>query len=92
MLLPASRLYRPWTKNALLNKLKMLRIKNEMTSAAKNKAYYHLWWHPHNFGNHPDECLEELKSILKHYNYLNEKFGLTSLNMRSTANYLKTPE
>jgi peptidoglycan/xylan/chitin deacetylase (PgdA/CDA1 family) len=92
LLLPASRLYRPWTKNALLNKLKMIRIKNEMTSAAKNKAYYHLWWHPHNFGNHPDECLEELKIILKHYNYLNKKFGFTSLNMRSTANYLKTPE
>jgi peptidoglycan/xylan/chitin deacetylase (PgdA/CDA1 family) len=91
LLLPASRLYRPWTKNALLNKLKMIRIKNEMTSAAKNKGYYHLWWHPHNFGNHPDECLEELKTILKHYNYLNEKFGMISLNMRSTANYLKTP-
>ena len=89
MLLPASRLYKPWTKYEWLNKLKMKRIINEMTSAAKNHAYYHLWWHPHNFGYHPAECLQELTIILKHYQQLNKKFGFTSLNMSNTQQYLK---
>jgi hypothetical protein len=89
MLLPASRLYKPWTKYEWLNKLKMKRIISEMTSAAKKHSYYHLWWHPHNFGYHPTECLQELAIILKHYQKLNKKFGFTSLNMSNTQQYLK---
>jgi len=87
--LPASRLYRPWSpKYALANKLKMRRILNEMTRAAKKGAYYHLWWHPHNFGNHPSQCLEELKEIIRHYNFLNKKYNFQSLTMTETTNFL----
>jgi hypothetical protein len=87
--LPATRLYRPWKPGQpLQNKLKMRRILNEMTEAAKKKAYYHLWWHPHNFGNNPRECLAELKQIIKHYRMLKEKYGFMTLTMQETAELL----
>jgi len=88
--LPASRLYRAWTsKSGLLNKLKMKRILNEMTAAAREGAYYHLWWHPHNFGWNPKECLNELNIILTHYKVLEKKYGFMSLTMLETKKYLQ---
>ncbi len=94
--LPASRLYRPWQPaEPIKNKLKMRRILNEMTEAAKKGAYYHIWWHPHNFGNNPKECLRELKQIVDHFNMLKEKHGFLSMNMNEITNHLlnkkKTP-
>jgi len=89
-LLPASRLYRPWILNPLLNRLKLKRILSEMTFAAENKLYYHLWWHPHNFGTHPSQCLEELHVILHHYTELSRKYSFKSMSMHDTANYLRT--
>jgi peptidoglycan/xylan/chitin deacetylase (PgdA/CDA1 family) len=86
--IPASRLYRAWTGNRILNKLKMKRIVSEMTKAAKNGGLYHLWWHPHNFGYHPNECLSELEEILQHHVSLQKKYGLLSLNMKGLREYL----
>ena len=86
--IPASRLYRSWTKNRMLNTLKMKRILSEMTLAAKSGGLYHLWWHPHNFGHHPNECLSELKQILEHYTSLHKEFGLLSMNMKGLRGHL----
>ena len=87
--LPATRLYRPWKPGQpIQNKLKMRRILNEMTIAAKKKAYCHLWWHPHNFGDNPRECLNELEQIVSHYQSLNKKYAFQSLTMNETASLL----
>jgi peptidoglycan/xylan/chitin deacetylase (PgdA/CDA1 family) len=89
--LPASRLYRAWRpKYALENKLKMKRILDEMTKAAKKGGYYHLWWHPHNFGYHPDECLQELGVIANHFNQLREQYGFETLTMQETTDKLRS--
>jgi len=81
--LPASRLYRPWKPSfKFQNKLKLNRILNEMTVAAQKGEYYHIWWHPHNFGNHPEQCLQELSTMLNHYQLLKEKYGFNSMNMK----------
>ncbi len=81
--IPASRLFRPWNSQlSILNKLKLKRILNEMTAAAKTGAYYHLWWHPENFGSFPNQCLAELRQIAQHYFFLNEKYGFESCNMQ----------
>jgi len=85
-LLPASRFFRPVSKYKILNKLKLNRIKNEMTKIAKNGDYYHLWWHPHNFGDYPEESLKELDVILKHFTYLKNKYNMKSLNMGNSNN------
>ncbi len=85
--LPAARLYRPWSGSfKFQNKLKLNRILNEMTMAAKNNAYYHLWWHPENFGTHPNECMHELQQIANHFHQLKSKYGMESLTMEETTN------
>ena len=61
------------------------RILNEMTMAAKNNAYYHLWWHPENFGTHPNECMHELQQIANHFHQLKNKYGMESLTMEETT-------
>ena len=85
----ASRLLRPYSPNKFLNDFKLKRIKSEMTDAAKNKEIYHLWWHPHNFGDFPVENLADLKSILNHFNYCNEKYGFQSYNMYEIGNFVR---
>lgn len=80
--LPASRLLRSWQpKRDALNKLHISRIKNEMTVAATHNECYHLWWHPENFGDHPQQNFEALNWVLEHYRSLKQKKGMLSLNM-----------
>ena len=77
----ASRLLRPYSSIKFFNDLKLKRIKSEMTAAAKNNEIYHLWWHPHNFGNNPEENIDDLKELLQHYKKCNLKYKFDSLNM-----------
>lgn len=80
--LPASRLLRPYRpKELFLNKMKINRIKAEMTRAAQHGEVYHLWWHPHNFGWYPKESMNDLTEILDHYVSCRERFGMKSMNM-----------
>jgi peptidoglycan/xylan/chitin deacetylase (PgdA/CDA1 family) len=88
--LPSSRFFRSWKpQNKIINHFKLLRIKLEMNYAAKYKKYYHIWWHPENFGNHPNECLQELKIILQHYLKLQKKYGFKSVTMSEFGEILK---
>lgn len=77
----ASRLLRPNSNKNFLDRKRIERIKSEMSTAAKNKEVYHLWWHPHNFGGNPTKNLEDLELILRHYKVCKDKYGLESLNM-----------
>jgi peptidoglycan/xylan/chitin deacetylase (PgdA/CDA1 family) len=82
VLLPASRFFRPYTtKERLVQNWKLNRIKKEMLYAARKGESYHLWWHPHNFGDSTSENLNQLVSILEHYKFLNSKYNFQSLNM-----------
>lgn len=84
--IPASRLLRPYRpKELFLNKMKIDRIKSEMERAAQYGEVFHLWWHPHNFGNYPNENMEGLKEILDHFAMCREKYGMQSLSMREIA-------
>ncbi|WP_239023045.1 polysaccharide deacetylase family protein [Pontibacter mangrovi] len=81
--IPASRFLRPVNgSKPLLNKLRLKRILNEMSEAAKRKECYHLWWHPHNFGNHPEQSMADLKIIIDHFKHLQHKFGMVSMSMQ----------
>ena len=80
--LPASRFLRPYNKaEALIQKIKVNRIKSEMLFAAINKRNYHLWWHPHNFGYSLTENMEMLTEIVSYYEELNLKYCFTSKSM-----------
>ncbi|MBL7701551.1 MAG: polysaccharide deacetylase family protein [Ferruginibacter sp.] len=86
--IPASRFLKPYNKNlAWLEKLKLKRIMNEMTYAAKNRELYHLWWHPHNFGVNIKENMENLSVLLKHYQHLRTKYGFANLTMKEAAGF-----
>ena len=80
--LPASRFLRPWTGNyQLANKLSLQRLVKELKAAALHKECYHLWWHPENFGDFPEENMRNLTLILEEYKKCKEKFGMVSWNM-----------
>jgi Polysaccharide deacetylase. len=86
--LPASRLLRPHNpRHRVLNQLRIRRICNEMTSAARYDHMYHLWWHPHNFGAFPEESLKELQFLLEHYSRLCKKFKMISKSMNEVADH-----
>lgn len=77
--IPASRFLRPYT--AGMSRLHLTRVKRELTTAAKSEAFYHLWWHPHNFGRHTQANLGLLEDILEHVTKLRDLYGFQSLNM-----------
>lgn len=86
--IPSSRFLRPYNKRfSFLENLKMKRIKNSMTHAAKNNLMYHLWWHPHNFGSNTDENFRQLEEILQHYQMLNQKHSFQNHTMASFAKF-----
>jgi peptidoglycan/xylan/chitin deacetylase (PgdA/CDA1 family) len=88
--IPASRLLRPYSpKLRHLEKLRLKRILNEMTFAAKNNLIYHLWWHPHNFGSYTKQNFIFLEKILEHYSQLKKLYFFQSSTMSALANELK---
>lgn len=89
--IPSSCFLRPYTKQlSILDPLRLNRIKNSLTRAAKNNQVYHLWWHPHNFGVHIEENFAFLERILKHYQFLHEQYGLQSKSMKEVAEEMTT--
>jgi peptidoglycan/xylan/chitin deacetylase (PgdA/CDA1 family) len=80
-ILPASRFLRPAFKNSFLHKMHVKRVLNEMTFAAKTNSNYHLWWHPHNFGNNVELSMEILDKIIKHFIMLSKEHNFISTNM-----------
>ena len=80
--IPSSRFLRPFSqKLSFLSSLQIHRIHSAMEDAAKRKAVFHLWWHPHNFGSNLSENLILLEKILEKYQFLNEKYGFESKTM-----------
>lgn len=79
---PASQFLRPVSRSLVqLDPLRLRRIRTSMDYAARNGLVYHLWWHPHNFGAHPDENLEFLSGILGHFRTLADEHRMVSRSM-----------
>ena len=70
-------------KLAKIHPLHISIIKQGMKEAAKRNAIYHLWWHPHNFGNNLNDNLNGLKKIVKHFTNLKDLYGMKSKSMGS---------
>lgn len=80
--IPASKFLRSSSKYPLLDRLQINRVKSGMLGAAKTNGVFHLWWHPHNFGQHTEANLNNLEELLKYYQTLNQKYGLRSMSMK----------
>lgn len=79
---PSSRFLRPYSKTLkFLEPLKIKRIKSAMTEAAENNEMYHLWWHPHNFGDNLEENFKNLELLFQHYAELRDKQQFESVTM-----------
>lgn len=88
--IPSSRFLRPYSPSLkILEGLRLKRIKDGMTYAAKTGNVYHLWWHPHNFGTQQEENFAFLESVLSHYQILNKKNNFTSITMSDLATQLE---
>ena len=75
-------------KLSFLNELKFKRIKDSMKYAAANGRIFHLWWHPHNFGDDINYSIGFLKKILTYYKFLEKKYEFQSLNMNEISKKL----
>ncbi len=83
---PASRFLRPVHKRwGARQTLRRRRTLQAMTRAAELGEVFHLWWHPHNFGAHPEANLSELDRILQHYTRLRDRYGMASESMAEVA-------
>lgn len=90
--IPASRFLRPYSRRLrVLESMRMRRIKNSMTHAAKHNQIFHLWWHPHNFGAYQKQNMQNLHNLLSHFNVLRETYGMESANMRELTERIETP-
>lgn len=88
--IPASRFFRPYDRKlAILEPLRMQRIKREIIHAAKYGKLYHLWWHPHNFGDNMEENIANLDSILNCFVQCRGKYGMVSYTMSEIAEIIQ---
>ena len=86
----ASRWLRPYKESeAKFDFLKIRRIKKQMTYAARKGKIFHLWFHPHDIGIHQDINFKILEEILKHYQFLKEKYNMQSANMAEVVELYK---
>jgi hypothetical protein len=84
---PASMFLRPWSRRlARFEPLRLRRVREAMTAAARSDGVFHLWWHPHNFGVNQAENLNMLDAVLQHFARLRGEYGMTSMTMHEFAN------
>ncbi len=87
--IPSSRFLRPYSKRLkAFENLRLKRIKDSMTFAAKKGLVYHLWWHPHNFGVNVSNNFSFLENILLHFSQLKKEFDFESCSMQQLSNLL----
>jgi hypothetical protein len=83
---PASMFLYAWSPfSEPLVAMRLHRIKQGMTEAARTGALFHLWWHPHNFGVNLGRNLAMLKEVLLHYRKLADTLGMESQCMGAFA-------
>lgn len=86
----ASRFLRPYSRSlAVLESLRLHRIKRAMRDAATGNRLFHLWWHPHNFGADVKRNLAFLQKILAYFSQLNQRYGMQACNMGEVAALLE---
>jgi len=88
--LKASMMLRPYfAKLAYLEPLKLRRIKKAMKYAALHGQNFHLWWHPHNFGQNQKKNLKNLEELLLYFQELQKNYRMLSLTMDEVKEHAK---
>lgn len=80
--IPASQFFRSYSSRLKwLEPLRIKRMLDGMTYAAKHNQVYHLWWHPYNLVSDGNENMKVLKLILEHFKKMEAEYGMKSMNM-----------
>ena len=88
--IPSSYFLRPYNNTLkILEPLKIRRVKMAMDFAAKNNELFHLWFHPHNFGQNMDKNIKNLELIFKEFVKFRDKYSFECKTMSELANELK---
>jgi len=83
---PGSLFLYPWSgRQRALLPLRLRRLKQGMTAAARAGGIFHLWWHPHNFGLDLEQNIALLDSVLRHYRTLADRYGMQTHCMADFA-------
>jgi hypothetical protein len=83
---PASHFLRPCSgRMAVFHPRHLAVIERAMTKAAKEGSGFHLWWHPHNFGNDTPANLAGLDRIIAHFLRLRNEYGMVSRPMAKSG-------
>lgn len=78
----ASFYLRPWTPaRRRFERWRLARITDAIEAAARRGELLHLWWHPHNFGRHPEPNLDFLGRLLDAFRACRDRHGMQSLAM-----------
>lgn len=89
--IPASRFLRPFSRRLQsMEELRLRRIEQAMTYAAKHGEAFHLWWHPENFGANLEQNMANLTRLVRHFDQLRTTYGMESLTMGDIADRLLT--
>ncbi len=87
--IPASRFLRPWSRRLQAGEeLRLRRIEQAMTHAAKTGEVFHLWWHPENFGANLPQNIAILTRLAKHFAHLRTTYQMESATMATLADRL----
>jgi len=70
---------------SILEPLRLRRLTSSLTKAAEQRGIFHLWWHPHQFGDDSESKVHFLRLFLVHFSALREKYGLQSLTMNEVV-------
>ena len=70
--------------------LQLYKIKKSLKQAAAQGEVFHLWWHPHNFGQHMEDNLNMLEEVLIYYTLLKDKYNIKSSSMRDIENIVRS--
>lgn len=82
----ASAFLRPYSRKlAPFDALRVARIRGDLRAAAREGRMFHLWWHPHNFGQNLAENLRVLGAILDEFDSLRRQGGMVSATMAEVA-------
>ena len=87
----ASFYLRPWTPvRRRLERRQLARLTRALEAAAREGEILHLWWHPHNFGRHPEPNLRLLTRLLDAFRACREQHGMQSLSMIDVDRRVRT--
>ena len=87
---PASSFLRPvGATPGWLDGVRQRRLVEALQRAARQHGLFHLWWHPHNFGRHPDQNLAFLQELLETFARLQVSEGMVSLSMRDVVAHVR---